>query len=108
VASDYKCLGQSAPAATTSTDLYTVPAATKCVVSSIVICNRGAAGTFRVSVAVAGAVLATKQYIYFDVSIAANETFIATIGLGLDSTDVIRVYASSGDMSFSAFGVEIT
>lgn len=108
MASSYKCLGQSAPAATTSTDLYTVPASTDCVVSSIVICNRGTAATFRVSVAVAGAVLANQQYLYYDVAVAANETFVATIGISLDSTDVIRVYASSGDLSFSAFGVEVT
>ena len=35
-----KVLGQIAPAATTETDLYTVPAATQTTVSSIVIANR--------------------------------------------------------------------
>ena len=35
-----KVLGQSAPAATTETVLYTVPDMTQTTISSIVICNR--------------------------------------------------------------------
>lgn len=47
----YKVLGQSAPAATTNTDAYTVPAATQTVVSTITVCNRAATGgTYRIAV----------------------------------------------------------
>ena len=35
-----KVLGQQAPAGTTETILYTVPAATQTTISSIVVCNR--------------------------------------------------------------------
>ena len=49
-----------------------------------------------------------NQYLYFDTTIAANATTIATFGDGvtLSQTDVIRVFASSGSQSFTAVGVE--
>ena len=51
MATTYKVLGQSNPAATTATTLYTVPSATSTVISTITICNQAAtAATFRVAV----------------------------------------------------------
>jgi hypothetical protein len=100
----YKTLGQANPAATTLTTLYT--AATAAGVSSIVICNQGVAGTFRISIAVAAAADATKQYLYYDIPIDANDTFVATIGATLAATDLIRCYASHANMSFNVFGLE--
>jgi len=37
----YKVIAQSAPSATTNTDIYTVPSATMAVLSTIVVANRG-------------------------------------------------------------------
>ena len=102
-----KVLGQSAPVAATPTDLYTVPALKYAVASSIVVCNRSAVATsFRISVAVAGAVVDNKQYLYYDIPIPANDTFIATIGITLATTDVVRVYATLATLSFNLFGTE--
>lgn len=104
-----KVLGQSAPSATTETELYTVPGATTAVVSTITICNRGAsAATFRVSVSVNDVATANKDYIYYDVALAANDTFAATMGITLGANDTIRVYASSANLSFNLFGQEMT
>jgi hypothetical protein len=104
-----KPLAQTNPSATTLTDSYTVPAATSAVVSSIVICNRGGTETsIRISVAVGGAANDNKQYLYYDLPLPANDTFIATIGVTLAATDVIRVYAADAQVSFNIFGVEIT
>ena len=103
-----KILGQAAPLATTETDLYTVPAATTAAISSLVICNRGAATTIRVSVSAAGAVTATKDYIYYDVALPANETLIATVGITLAATDKVRVYAGTANTSFAVYGSENT
>lgn len=109
MADTLKVLGQSNPLAATATDLYTVPGATSTTASSISVCNQSnAAGSFRVSVAVAGAAEVAKQFLYYDLAIAAKDTFIATIGLTLATTDVVRVYASHDAMSFNLFGVEIT
>lgn len=103
-----KTLGQTAPGATTETDLYTVPASTSTVVSSIVVCNRGAVtATFRVSVAVGGGATGNKDYLYYDVLMPPNDTFIATVGLTLAATDKVKVYASNGNLSFNLFGEEV-
>lgn len=107
MAQTYKTLGQLNPGATTLTALYTVPAATSAVASTLVVCNQAAsAGSFRVSVAVAGAADNAKQYLCYDVAIAANTTYTFTLGITLATTDVVRVYASSASQSFNLFGVE--
>jgi hypothetical protein len=104
-----KVLGQSNPSATTLSTLYTVPAATSAVGSSIVICNRSAtASSFRVAVRPAGAAIADEHYIYYDVAIAGNDTFIATIGVTLATTDVVSVYATLATLSFNLYGQENT
>jgi ribulose 1,5-bisphosphate synthetase/thiazole synthase len=103
-----KNLGQSAPNATTETDLYTVPASTSAVISSLVVCNRGAVvATFRVSVAVGGGATGNKDYLYYDVLIPPNDTFIATVGLTLAATDKVKVYASTANLSLNLFGEEV-
>lgn len=104
-----KVLGQSNPSATTETALYTVPAATNAIVSTIVICNQAiSSATYRIYVAVAGATTAAKMYISYDVPIGALTTVTMTLGLTLSATDVIRVYTNNGLTSFSAFGTELT
>lgn len=107
----YKVLGQSNPSATTPTDLYTVPSGKQAVVSTITVCNQSAsAGSYRIAVRPAGASLSAQHYIAYDISIAANDTTALTLGITLDYSsagDVVTVYASSANMSFSAFGSEV-
>jgi hypothetical protein len=104
-----KVLGQSNPLATTLTTLYTVPAATSTVCSSIVVCNRSATPTtFRIAVRPLGAAISNEHYLFYDVNILANDSFIATIGITLAETDVVSVYATLATLSFSLFGQEIT
>jgi hypothetical protein len=87
--------------------MYTVPGATNSTVSSITVCNTSATPTFfRVSVAPAGAADALVQYLFYDVTIPGNDTFVATVGLTLEATDVIRVYATLATLSFHAYGIE--
>lgn len=105
----YKTLGQSNPAATTATTLYTVPASTSAVASTLVIATLTAApATFRVSVRVAGAVAANKQYLCYDVPIAGNSVITLTLGITLATTDVVTVYGSTANLAFNLFGSEIT
>lgn len=105
----YKILGQNTPAATTSTDLYTVPAATSAIISTIVVCNANATGiTYRLSVAIAGAAIANGQYIAFDQVVAANSSITWTIGATLAATDKIRCYASATLVVFNVFGTELS
>lgn len=108
MATVYKVLGQSNPAATTATTLYTVPASTSTVVSTITICNQTAvAATFRIAVRPAAATLAAQHYVAYDVAVGAADTTALTLGITLATTDVVTVYASTATLSFSAFGSEI-
>ena len=104
----YKCLGQSNPSATTLTTLYTVPAATQTVCSTLSICNRDLATAYRVSVRPAGAAQDVKHYLIYDAVIAANDTILLTLGITLATTDVVTVYAGTSALSFSLFGAEIS
>lgn len=107
--STYKTLAQVAPVAATLTTLYTVPAATNTVVSTITVCNTGAAATtFRLSVAVAALADTIKQYIFYDVPIGSKETQTYTLGVTLAATDLLRCYAVLATCSFSVFGVELS
>ena len=108
MATKYKVLGQSAPSATTATTLYTVPSSTYTVVSTITVANRGTSNaTYRIAIRPDGATLANQHYIAYDARILANDTVALTLGITVDSTDIIEVYASSASVSFNAFGSEI-
>jgi hypothetical protein len=109
MATTYKVLGQNNPSATTATTLYTVPASTSTVVSTIAIANQaGTSGTYRIAIRPAGATLDPKHYIVYGATVAASDSVLLTLGITLATTDVITVYASSATMSFSAFGSEIS
>ena len=109
MATTYKVLGQSAPTAATATSLYTVPAATEAVISTInaVNTNASTADVIRIAVRPNGATLANEHYIIYSLSLAAGSTFTYTGGITVDATDVITVYSTNGTSSFGAFGSEI-
>jgi len=108
MAATYKVLGQSAPSATTDTDVYTVPSATSTVVSTITVCNRSASAvTYRIAVRPAGAAIANQHYIAYEIALAANDTTALTLGVSLATTDVVTVYASTDNLTFNIFGSEI-
>jgi hypothetical protein len=105
----YKVLGQSNPAATTNTTLYTVPASTSAVVSTITICNQASsAATYRIAVRPAGASIAAQHWIVYGATVAASDTTALTLGVTLATTDVVTVYASTATLSFNAYGSEIS
>lgn len=100
-------LGQSAPAAATPDDAYTVPASTEAIVSTITVANRSATATaFRLSIAVAGAAEVDEQFFAYDTPIEGNEAKSFTLGISLAETDVVRVFATLATLSFNIFGVE--
>lgn len=105
----YKVLAQSAPSATTNTNIYTVPASTQAVVSTITVANRSATSrTYRIAIRPAGASLTDQHYLAYDATVLANDTTALTLGITLTATDVVTVYASTADLSFGIFGTEIT
>lgn len=105
----FKVLGQLSPASATSTRLYTVPAATSTVISSVNICNRNNANTtFRVSVHPANAAINNIHYVAYDTNLPPNDTISLSLGISMAATDAIYVYANSATVTFSAFGSEIS
>jgi glucose-6-phosphate dehydrogenase assembly protein OpcA len=109
MATTYKVLGQVAPSATTNTDLYTVGAGKSAVVSTIAVTNRaGTSATYRIAIRVAGSAISNEEYIAYDATITANNTVMITIGITLGAADVITVYGSTANLSFNAFGSEIS
>ena len=108
MATTYKVLGQSNPAATTATTLYTVPASTSAVCSTLSVANIGVSTTFRVAIRPAGATLANQHYIVYDSAINSGTAVFLTIGVTLATTDVVTVYAGTANLAFGLFGSEVT
>lgn len=109
MATTYKVLGQSNPSATTATDLYTAPASTEAVISTVVICNQDSTdATFRVAVRPDGETLVAKHYLGYDVTVGASDSTTLTLGITMDAADVLTIYASTATLSFNAFGTEIS
>lgn len=104
-----KVLGQTKPAAAVNGDVVAaVQGGHSAVVSSVVVCNTGAATTFRVHARIAGAAAAVTNALCYDVPIDTNETQALVLGITLAATDVLTVRSTSGTCAFTAFGSDVT
>ena len=109
MATAYKILGQSNPALTSSTDLYTVPASTSAVCSTLNIANLAASNaTFRIAILPSGSSLQAKNYLAYDTVIPGHDSISLTIGMTLSQFDKVQAYASTISQSFNLFGTEIS
>lgn len=110
MATAYKVLGQAAPANTSNANLYTVPAATSAVISTLHIANVTAtAATATVYVRIAGATAADSNALFKTLTIPANSLYAFTEGITLATTDVITVQSGTASaLTFHAFGSEIS
>ena len=97
-------LAQSSPTLNTDTDLYTVPSGDEAEVKVLVAERGGAAATFRVWVAPSGAATSNEQYIAYDEALAANESLTSAV-FRVDGGDVVRIRASTSNVSFTLTGV---
>jgi hypothetical protein len=80
----YKVLAQSAPSATTNTDVYTVGSGKQATVSTITVCNRSTTiATYRIAIRVAGSALSNEEYIAYDAPVGSNDSVTWTIGVTL-------------------------
>lgn len=105
---NYKILAQ-ATSATADTAFYTVPAATETVVSTFTICNRGtASATYRINTRIDGTATANANYLAYDATVPGNDTIALTLGISLNAADQISCMASNTNLTFQAFGAEIT
>ena len=105
----YKVLGQVLPAPNVFYDMYAVPSTANSIISTLNVCNQSLANvTFRVAVRPANATITGKHYIVFDAGLPAQDSIALSLGMTLASTDVITVLSYQGNVSFSAFGTEIS
>jgi len=106
----YKILGQAAPADTSAADLYTTPASTETIVSTIAIANvTGTDATYEIYVREAGAAAADANALVKGATAAANTTTTIGIGITLAATDVVTIQSGTASaLTFHAFGTEVT
>ena len=98
-----KVLGQSYPSAATATTLFTAGSAT--IISTLNAANIGGTqDTIRIAIRPSGATLANQHYIAYGVPLAAGAVFSIQGGLTLANTDVVTVYSTTGNTSFTATG----
>ena len=98
-------LAQFDAAIATSENLYVCPRQT--LIDDIVVtfCNCGAAAdAVRLSIAKAGVALSNEQYLYYDYALAANDTFMSSIGVVLRAGDIMRCYSTTGNTTFTVTG----
>jgi hypothetical protein len=73
------------------------------------VANRaGTDATYRIAVRPNGATLANQHYVAYDVTVGGADSTNLTIGITMDAADVLTVYASTANLSFTAFGTELS
>lgn len=104
-----KILAQTV-ASTTAAALYTVPASTQTVVSSVIIANTTAsAATFRLFATRSGSTYDATTALFFDISVAANSSTTLQLGMGMAAGQALAIRASAAStLTVTAFGQELT
>ena len=100
-----KILGQISPPATTEEAI--VSASKPSIVSTLFVCNTTASAvTYRLWIRKGAEDTATKQYIYYDDELQANETIAVTAGSTLAVGDILMGYGSVAGIAFTACGLD--
>lgn len=104
----YKILGQSL-AGTAVEALYTVPASTEAVISTITATNvDGTASAINVYVVSSGDTAGAANALIYNAGLGANTVQAFTIGITLGAGDSISVQNAVGSaVTYQAFGQEI-
>jgi hypothetical protein len=106
---NYKILGQSNPSASALTTVYTVPANTQAVVSTITAANFGATSSnVSLSVHVANAAWAANMQIANNISVSTQNSLALTLGVTLGAGDTVRANCSTANIAVNIFGSEVS
>lgn len=110
MATAYKYAQTQGSASTgTYNTLYTTPAATQAVISSLVICNQASSDvTVRIGLDTTAGTPGASEFLVYDAVVAGNDTVALTLGVTLDAQKFIRVSSSADTCSFTAFLSEIS
>jgi hypothetical protein len=108
MANAYKILGQVSDASANDVELY-LASGVEAIVSTIIVANRAsAAKTFRIATKTDNSAVADTDYVAYDTSIAANDTLTLTLGITLEDGAEISVGSSDANVTFQAYGTEIS
>jgi len=100
---------QGTSSVSTYTTLYSTPAATEAVISTIAICNTASSmATYRIGLEEGELTPGASKWIVYDSNIPANDTVFLTVGMTLAPQQYIRVSSSANTVTFSAFVSEIS
>ena len=89
--------------------LYTTPAATEAVISSLVITNQSSSAvTVRIGLDATAGTPGASEWLVYDAAIAGNDTVALTLGVTLSAQKFVRVSSSATTCNFSAFLSEIS
>lgn len=103
-----RIFGQLKPTDTVNpTILYSVATNTRAQVT-LFVCNQSAdIEFFRIALVPAGGTLITARFIAWDSPLAGNGVFSVS-GIGLNQGDSIWVKSNSGNLSFTATGLQLS
>ena len=112
MANTYKRLGAINPSANTQTNVYVIPAATEAVISTVAICNQGANATTYSLALMPSSIFASPagspHFLVRNAALAGSDTIFLTVGLTGNAGSVLVANTPNSNISFSAFGSEIT
>ena len=109
----YKILGQINPTANTQSNVYVVPALTESVVNSITISNQGTTNASYSIIVMPSSDYAApasngKYFLIRGSVMPVNDAATLTLSLTLPAGAILAANTNSANLSFSAFGVEIS
>lgn len=98
-------LARLAPGAALESVLFQVPASSRAHIQGLTVANRGASpASFRFSLSPFGAPTAASDYVYYDLPLEGNDTFMSLLNVDLFSRDSVRVYSSNANLTFILYG----
>ncbi len=100
---------QGTAAVSTYATLYTTPASTEAVISSLVITNQSTSAiTVRIGLDATAGTPGASEFLVYDAAVAGNDTIALTLGITMEAAKFIRVSSSANTCNFTAFLSEIT
>lgn len=101
-------LAQANPAATTNTDVYTVPNGYTAVITGFTLTTTSTITNREAHLAIRpdGETLATKHYVLYRYTVRLGDQHLYTVNWPLGSGDVVTLYADASDVALTLFGTE--
>ena len=108
----YKRLGAINPSANTQTNVYVIPAATEAVISTITICNQSSVNASYSLALMPSSIFSSPagaaHFLVRNAALSGSDTIFLTVGLTGNAGSVLVANTPNANISFSAFGSEIT